>query len=66
MLVYNKYFNFFCLVGETVQGAIHTKLNYQGCNLDDEDDWHQLKNGSALFAVSSFAFSNLLHYNFLA
>ncbi|CAA2940305.1 Hypothetical predicted protein [Olea europaea subsp. europaea] len=31
-------------VGETVQGAIHTKLNYQGCNLDDEDDWHQLKN----------------------
>ncbi|KAK6926023.1 hypothetical protein RJ641_007742 [Dillenia turbinata] len=31
-------------VGETMQGAIRTKSKYQGCSLDDEDDWHQFKN----------------------
>lgn len=31
-------------VGETMQGGIRTKSKYQGCNLDDEDDWHELKN----------------------
>ncbi|CAI9774190.1 unnamed protein product [Fraxinus pennsylvanica] len=31
-------------VGETMHGAIRTKLKFQGCNLDDDDDWHQLKN----------------------
>ncbi|XP_076897659.1 protein ABIL2-like [Bidens hawaiensis] len=31
-------------VGETVQGGIRTKSKYQGCSLDDEDDWHEFKN----------------------
>ncbi|KAL2556349.1 Protein ABIL3 [Forsythia ovata] len=31
-------------VGETMHGSIYTKSKYQGCNLDDEDDWHQFKN----------------------
>ncbi|KAG5233703.1 Gamma-irradiation and mitomycin induced [Salix suchowensis] len=29
-------------VGETMHGAIRTKSKYQGCSLDDEDDWHHL------------------------
>lgn len=28
-----------------MQGGIRTKSKYQGCNLDDEDDWHEFKNG---------------------
>ncbi|XVE64415.1 hypothetical protein DITRI_Ditri07aG0098900 [Diplodiscus trichospermus] len=31
-------------VGETMRGANHTKSKYLGCSLDDEDDWHQLRN----------------------
>ncbi|CAK9151599.1 unnamed protein product [Ilex paraguariensis] len=31
-------------VGETMHGAIRTKSKYQGCSLDDEDDWHQFRN----------------------
>ncbi|XP_038683919.1 protein ABIL2-like isoform X2 [Tripterygium wilfordii] len=31
-------------VGETVDGTNCTKLKYQGCSLDDEDDWHQFRN----------------------
>ncbi|CAA2968986.1 Hypothetical predicted protein [Olea europaea subsp. europaea] len=31
-------------VGETMHGAIHTMLKFQGCSLDDEDDWHHFKN----------------------
>ncbi|KAI7735852.1 hypothetical protein M8C21_014155 [Ambrosia artemisiifolia] len=31
-------------VGETMQGGIRTKSKYQGCSLDDEDDWHEFKN----------------------
>ncbi|KAM7267416.1 hypothetical protein ACFE04_009582 [Oxalis oulophora] len=31
-------------VGETMNGAIHSKSKYLGCSLDDEDDWHQFKN----------------------
>ncbi|EEF45668.1 protein ABIL2 [Ricinus communis] len=31
-------------VGETMHGAIRTKSKYLGCNLDDEDDWHQFRN----------------------
>ncbi|GKC99861.1 ABIL2-like protein, partial [Tanacetum coccineum] len=31
-------------VGETMQGGVRTKSKYQGCNLDDEDDWHEFKN----------------------
>ncbi|XP_009623775.1 protein ABIL2 isoform X2 [Nicotiana tabacum] len=31
-------------VGETVHGANLTKLKYQGCSLDDEDNWNQFRN----------------------
>ncbi|XP_022773850.1 protein ABIL2-like isoform X2 [Durio zibethinus] len=31
-------------VGETMHGANRTKSKYLGCNLDDEDDWHQFRN----------------------
>lgn len=31
-------------VGETMHSATRTKSKYQGCNLDDEDDWHQFRN----------------------
>ncbi|KAF4399070.1 hypothetical protein G4B88_023664 [Cannabis sativa] len=31
-------------VGETMHGANHAKSKYQGCSLDDEDDWHQFRN----------------------
>ncbi|XP_021280431.1 protein ABIL2-like [Herrania umbratica] len=31
-------------VGETMHGANRTKSKYLGCSLDDEDDWHQLRN----------------------
>ncbi|XP_052186056.1 protein ABIL2-like [Diospyros lotus] len=31
-------------VGETIHGASQTKSRYQGCPLDDEDDWHQFRN----------------------
>ncbi|PWA96068.1 ABL interactor-like protein 2 [Artemisia annua] len=31
-------------VGETMQGGVRTKSKYQGCSLDDEDDWHMFKN----------------------
>ncbi|CAN6564733.1 unnamed protein product [Malus baccata var. baccata] len=31
-------------VGET-HGGSRTKSRYQGCNLDDEDEWHQFRNG---------------------
>uniref|UniRef100_A0A5B6YPJ0 Protein ABIL2-like n=1 Tax=Davidia involucrata TaxID=16924 RepID=A0A5B6YPJ0_DAVIN len=31
-------------VGETMDGANRTKSKYQGCSMDDEDDWHQFRN----------------------
>ncbi|XP_024029776.1 protein ABIL2 [Morus notabilis] len=31
-------------VGETIRGANRNKSKYQGCSLDDEDDWHQFRN----------------------
>ncbi|KAL0400586.1 UNVERIFIED_CONTAM: protein ABIL3 [Sesamum latifolium] len=31
-------------VGETMHGAVRTKSKYQGCSLDDGDEWHQFKN----------------------
>ncbi|CAL1404483.1 unnamed protein product [Linum trigynum] len=31
-------------VGEAMQGSIRTKVKYQGCSLDDEDDWRQFSN----------------------
>ncbi|BFG23529.1 hypothetical protein CerSpe_098040 [Prunus speciosa] len=31
-------------VGETMRGASKTKSKYEGCNLDDEDEWHQFRN----------------------
>ncbi|KAF8413333.1 hypothetical protein HHK36_001312 [Tetracentron sinense] len=31
-------------VGETMHGSGRTKSKYQGCSLDDEDNWHQFKN----------------------
>ncbi|XWS50337.1 hypothetical protein CRYUN_Cryun12cG0079500 [Craigia yunnanensis] len=31
-------------VGETMHGANRTKSKYLGCSLEDEDDWHQLRN----------------------
>ncbi|KAF5731266.1 protein ABIL2 [Tripterygium wilfordii] len=38
-------------VGETMHGANRTKLKYQGCSLDDEDDWHQFRNGMLLKTI---------------
>ncbi|PIN27108.1 hypothetical protein CDL12_00124 [Handroanthus impetiginosus] len=31
-------------VGETMHGSVRTKSKYQGCSLDDGDEWHQFKN----------------------
>uniref|UniRef100_M1BLB4 Protein ABIL2 n=1 Tax=Solanum tuberosum TaxID=4113 RepID=M1BLB4_SOLTU len=31
-------------VGETADGGNLTKLQYQGCSLDDQDDWNQFRN----------------------
>ncbi|EYU25243.1 hypothetical protein ABFS82_06G019900 [Erythranthe guttata] len=31
-------------VGETMDGSIRTKSKYQGCSLDDGEDWYQFKN----------------------
>lgn len=31
-------------VGETMRAANKAKSKYQGCNLDDEDEWHQFRN----------------------
>ncbi|XP_039067697.1 protein ABIL2-like [Hibiscus syriacus] len=31
-------------VGETINGVNRTKSKLVGCGLDDEDDWHQLRN----------------------
>ncbi|KAG8381128.1 hypothetical protein BUALT_Bualt06G0090200 [Buddleja alternifolia] len=31
-------------VGETMDGAVRTNSKYQGCSLDDGDEWHQFKN----------------------
>ncbi|KAE8650548.1 protein ABIL2 [Cucumis sativus] len=31
-------------VGETMNGGTQTKSKYQGCNLNDEDEWHQFRN----------------------
>ncbi|KAM5557683.1 protein ABIL2-like [Rosa sericea] len=31
-------------VGETMRGANKAKSKYKGCNLDDEDEWHQFRN----------------------
>lgn len=28
-----------------MRGASRTKAKYMGCSLDDEDDWHQFRNG---------------------
>jgi hypothetical protein len=36
--------------GETMHGANHTK----GCSLDDEDEWHQFRNGSILYLLFFF------------
>lgn len=47
-----------CSVGETMRGANRTKLKYQGCSLDDEDDWHQFRNGSMFtFLFDFFVFA---------
>ncbi|XP_024166415.1 protein ABIL2 isoform X1 [Rosa chinensis] len=31
-------------VGETMRGPNKAKSKYKGCNLDDEDEWHQFRN----------------------
>lgn len=31
-------------VGETMRGSNRSKSKYQGCSLDDEDDWYQFRN----------------------
>ncbi|KAI7725237.1 hypothetical protein M8C21_023756 [Ambrosia artemisiifolia] len=31
-------------VGETMKGGIRMKSMYQGCSLEDADDWHEFKN----------------------
>lgn len=49
-----------CSVGETIRGASRTRSKYQGCSLDDEDDWHQLKNGICVY----LPFMNVFVINF--
>lgn len=41
-------------VGETADGGNLTKLKYQGCSLDDQDDWNQFRNGSILCIAFNF------------
>lgn len=63
--VWSKYPLGLCSVGETMQGAIRTKSKYQGCSLDDEDDWHQFRNGRVpclLVCVVSFIFGCILSH----
>ncbi|KAL3630709.1 Protein abil3 [Castilleja foliolosa] len=38
-------------VGETMHGAVRAKSKYRGCSLDDEDEWHQFKNGRPIDAT---------------
>ena len=40
-------FQFSCSVGETMNGD-RIKSKYWGRNLDDEDEWHQFRNGTIL------------------
>lgn len=45
-------------VGETIKGLNgSTKLKYQGCSLDDEDDWQQFRNCKIFFP---FLFHHLI------
>lgn len=30
-----------------MHGGHRSKAKYEGCNLDDQDDWRELKNGKA-------------------
>ncbi|TXG48596.1 hypothetical protein EZV62_024471 [Acer yangbiense] len=39
-------------VGETMHGAIRTKSKYIGCSFDDEDDWHQFRNGTVRATIT--------------
>lgn len=43
-----------CPVGETMRGFNRSKSKYQGCSLDDEDDWHQFRNGKAFLSPIVF------------
>ncbi|KAD2805553.1 hypothetical protein E3N88_38930 [Mikania micrantha] len=48
-------------VGETMQGGIRTKSKYNGCNLEDEDDWHEFKNGNDFFLLlKTFGLYNMI------
>lgn len=46
-----------CSVGETMNGG-RTKSKYQGRSLDDEDDWHQFRNGTILLFTSNLLVSS--------
>lgn len=54
-----------CSVGATMHGGNRSKAKYEGCNLDDQDDWRELKNGIAyklmiLFPEASFLYNQYL------
>lgn len=34
-----------------MSGANRTKSKYQGRSLDDEDDWHQFRNGRVFYLM---------------
>lgn len=41
-----------------MQGGVRTKSKYQGCSLDDEDEWHEFKNGNN-FIRFCFIYKNI-------
>jgi hypothetical protein len=38
-------------VGETMIGANRTKSKYEGCRLDDEEEWPHFKNGITFYSL---------------
>jgi hypothetical protein len=50
-------------VGETMIGANRTKSKYEGCRLDDEEEWPHFKNGITFYSLKlGFRLSKRLHY----
>lgn len=41
-------------VGTTMHGGNKSKAKYEGCNLEDQDDWRELKNGIAYLLMILF------------
>jgi hypothetical protein len=50
-------------VGETMIGANRTKSKYEGCSLDDEEEWPHFKNGITFYSlILGFRLSKRLYY----